>query len=116
VSPPKDKRAVGPRAQVELDVDLSTYGKYFLSKLENVSAGGAFVRTREVYPVGTDVKLRFTLPNDNATIEAAGEVIWSYNQAGRTEPNSSGMGIKFTKIQDEDRVRITRFVEESTRN
>ena len=106
-----EKRSGGTRAQVEIDVDLSTYGRYYLSKLENVSSGGAFVRTRSVHPVGTDVKLRFRLPDDTRVIEASAEVVWVYDQAGDVEPNSTGMGIRFTNITDEDQGRIANFVD-----
>ncbi|HLG20658.1 MAG TPA: TIGR02266 family protein [Bdellovibrionota bacterium] len=111
-----DKRQAGPRAKVELDIDLSTYGKYYLTKLENVSIGGAFVRTKQLHPIGTAVKMRFRLPGDGAPIEADGQVVWTYRQTGQNEPNSSGMGIKFTGIEETDRERIAKFVEHETRS
>jgi uncharacterized protein (TIGR02266 family) len=111
-----DKRQTGPRADVELDIDLSTYGKYYLSKLKNVSIGGAFVRTRELQPVGSDLKMKFRLPGDRNPIEASGKVVWTYAQAGNTEPNSSGMGIQFTKIEENARERIAQFVARERRS
>jgi len=105
-----DKRQTGVRAKVELDIDLSTYGRYYLSKLENVSIGGAFVRSRKLQPVGTSIKMRFRLPGEDKAIEADGKVVWAYKQAGSAEPNSTGMGIQFTEIEANDRERIAQFV------
>src|SRR5262245_41643615 len=111
-----EKRSTGTRAHVEIDVDLGSYQKYYLSKFENISSGGAFVRTRELHPVGTTVELRFRLPHDKAVIEAKAEVIWTYDQAGQAEPNSSGMGIKFIELDEKDRHRIANFVTQFVRD
>ncbi len=112
-----DKRAPGgTRAKVEFDVDLGSYEKYYLSKFENISSGGAFVRTRELQAVGTMVDLRFKLPNDRNLIQAKAEVIWTYNQAGQGEPNSSGMGVKFIEIEEKDRHKIANFVAQFVRD
>jgi uncharacterized protein (TIGR02266 family) len=110
VAPGTDKRKTGTRAHVELDVDLGTYGRYFLSKLENISTGGAFIRTRQLHPVGTSVRVRFRLPGDEEPIESEGKVIWIYEQPGDEEPNSSGMGVQFTQMEEENRDRIADFV------
>jgi uncharacterized protein (TIGR02266 family) len=87
-----------------------------LSKLENVSIGGAFVLTKENLPVGTDVKLKFHLTQDTDVIEAAGVVVWVYRQPDTQVPNSSGIGIRFTEILQEDRQRIADFVSEHTKH
>ncbi len=77
------------RRDVELNVNLGAYGKYYLSKLKNISTGGAFLLTRNLETVGTDVKVRFKLPEEEASIEASGKVVWTYLQEGTREPNSS---------------------------
>ncbi|HMQ10211.1 MAG TPA: TIGR02266 family protein [Oligoflexia bacterium] len=107
-------RRQSQRVKVEIDVDLGAYGEYFLSKLDNVSTGGAFVKTRKLQDVGSEVKLRFKLPGDDQLIEAEGIVIWTYNQAGPIDGNSSGMGIQFTEILQSDRDRIKTFVAQHT--
>lgn len=106
----EDRRNQGARIQVELDVDLATYGPYALSKLENVSIGGAFIKSQKLYPVGTEVKLRFKLPGDDKIIEAEGEVVWTYEQRGQSLANHSGVGVRFTQILQSDRDRIKTFI------
>jgi uncharacterized protein (TIGR02266 family) len=111
----KEKRRGGDRAKVEIDIDLATFGHYDLSKLTNVSIGGAFIRTGHVQPVGTKVGLTFRLPGDSRPIEALGEVMWVYNQPGSPRMNATGMGIRFVEIDPADRNRIGAFVDAATR-
>ena len=110
----QDQRVGGKRARVELDVDLGTYGRYFLTKMANVSTGGAFILTESLHPVGTPLNIRFRLPDDDASIEATAEVIWTYKQPGGSSPNASGMGVRFMEIRPEDEERISDFVARST--
>jgi type IV pilus assembly protein PilZ len=108
--PPGNERRSETRAPVEIDVDLATYERYYLSRLENVSIGGAFIRTSEPHPVGTEVKLRFQLPGTTSAIEAAGTVVWVYRQSGTRKPNSTGFGVRFTRIADDDRDKIAAYI------
>jgi uncharacterized protein (TIGR02266 family) len=103
------------RKDVELDVDLSTYGKYHLSRLKNISVGGVFVLARKLEAVGTEVRVKFSLPGLEGAIEASGRVAWTYSQGGTRDQNSSGMGIQFSDLKEEDRARIARFIESSSR-
>ncbi|MCB0482856.1 MAG: PilZ domain-containing protein [Flavobacteriales bacterium] len=104
----------GARVDIEIDVDLSSYGPYALSKLENVSIGGAFVKSDTLHPVGTKLKLKFKLPGDKTPIEAEGEVMWTYKQRGASLMNNSGLGVKFTQIMQSDRDRIRTFIKAMT--
>lgn len=110
----REKRVGGERARVEIDIDLATFGHYDLSKLTNVSIGGAFIRTGNVQPIGTRIGVTFRLPGDPHPIETEGEVVWIYNQPGDTPMNATGMGIKFVEIDDADRERIRVFVAQAT--
>ncbi len=110
------ERRIQKRAQVEIEIDLGTYEKYFLTKLENVSIGGAFIRTRTMYPVGTEMDLKFKLPDDHEAIDVKGEVVWTYDQPGNREPNSSGVGVKFKNIQESDRQKIALFIARQTQS
>lgn len=109
-----DRRVGGKRVEVEIDIDLATFGHYDLSKLTNVSIGGAFIRTTHTVPIGTKVGLTFRLPRDEHPIRAEGEVMWIYNQPGNPKMNATGMGIKFVAIEPSDRERIGLFVRQMT--
>lgn len=116
MAPESERREGINRADVEISVDLSTLGIYYLSRIINLSSGGAFICHPEIEPIGTILKISFTLPNDPTPIETKAQVTWSYKQAGKVKPSSTGMGIKFIEIQDDDRKKIQDFVEELAAN
>lgn len=105
------ERRENERIDLEVNVDLAILGEYELSKLVNVSTGGAFIRAQKPKPIGTLVKLKFKLPGEKNPIEATGEVTWVYNQRGATDHNFTGIGIEFTQIDEHDRAKIKNFVE-----
>lgn len=109
-----ERREGGARVTVEIDVDLGTYGPYALSRLENVSIGGAFIKSEKLYPVGTELKLKFKLPGDEKIIEADGQVVWAYTQRGTSLVNNSGLGVRFVQILQSDRDRIKAFIRQIT--
>ena len=101
------------RVKVHIEVDLESYNQYALSRLENISIGGAFISTQDLKSVGTELHNSFKLPDDSRDIKAEATDVWAYRQRGRTEANASGMGLKFTSITDEDRQRIRAFIEKN---
>lgn len=58
------------------------------------SEGGIFVHTTREYPLGTDVYLLLTLPDDPRRHPVAGKVAW-INPAGAYGARSQGIGIRF---------------------
>ena len=110
-----DKRKPGfKRASVEIDVDLSPMGPYYLSKLTNLSIGGAFIQHHQPASVGTVLTIKFALPNQDMPILASATVAWTYVQPGERMPNGTGMGIQFTHIDADDEMKIKQYVESLT--
>jgi CheY-like chemotaxis protein len=62
--------------------------------VENLSHGGAFIRSAKPRPVGSEVALRFCLPN-GAELEARAVVAFA---------NATGMGVRFTLDPEADEV------------
>jgi uncharacterized protein (TIGR02266 family) len=76
----------------------------------NVSEGGLFLITMDPYAPGTELSVKFNLPDDQKPIEAMGTVIWKRDQ--RQNPKGQpGMGVQFMNISKTDRERICKFVE-----
>jgi uncharacterized protein (TIGR02266 family) len=80
-SPPAEARPFLPHALVEYASDQELVADY----VENLSQGGAYVRTSTPYPVGTEVALQLRLPN-GAELHATATV---------TFVNDNGMGVRF---------------------
>jgi uncharacterized protein (TIGR02266 family) len=103
------------RIDTSIDVDYSTYSSYHLRKITNVSKGGLYIRTQEPPPVGTDLEVRFKLPDQKRELNLSVKVAWTYKQPETVALNSSGMGVQFNNISDEDLKTVIAFVEKQQR-
>jgi uncharacterized protein (TIGR02266 family) len=79
-----------PRARVEYATDQELAADW----IENLSHGGAFVRTASPQPVGSEVALELALP-DGAHLEAKAVVAFV---------NPKGMGVRFVLSPEQDQV------------
>jgi uncharacterized protein (TIGR02266 family) len=83
----KEQRA-HPRKPYFTNVDYATKDRFHNDFIQNISAGGVFIETRESFVVGTEISLVFALPNDRIPVKIGGTIV-------RTTPE--GIGIKFTE-------------------
>jgi ActR/RegA family two-component response regulator len=72
--------------------------------IENVSAGGMAIQAEELLEVGSECRVRFTLPGQ-AEIAAEAKIKWS-DASGRA-------GLQFTQMEQEARERLTDWIERS---
>jgi len=76
-------------------VDYSTKDRFFKDFIQDISAGGVFIETREPFTIGQQVALTFTIPNSQVPFRVSGEIARS---------TSDGIAVKFkqvTKYQEE---------------
>lgn len=100
---------LSPRAAVELDVSLGSDHNFYAGFVENLSAGGVFVATHLLRPVGEVIELSIHISDDDEVIQGTGEVRWirEYNEASDVPP---GMGVKFLSLADGAEKAIERFL------
>jgi Tfp pilus assembly protein PilZ len=68
--------------------------------VSNLSEHGVFVHSPELFPIGTEIDLRFTvLLDDPVVVAARGRVV-------RHQTDPQGMGIEFTNLAPEAILRI----------
>jgi uncharacterized protein (TIGR02266 family) len=86
------------RFSVDLDVTVGSDHNFYAGFAENLSAGGVFIATHKLKPVGSKIELSINLP-DSVTVRALGEVRWIrvFNEQSDTPP---GMGVKFLEIEE----------------
>jgi Tfp pilus assembly protein PilZ len=106
----KERRKDETRASVEIKVDLSAVGAYYLTKILNLSTTGAFICHEQIQPIGTKIHISFKLPNYRESIETEALVAWSYREGGKGK--GSGMGVKFTEIKSEDQKKIETYIKD----
>jgi len=78
----------------------------------DLSTGGAALRMNNPPPPGSAILLEVYLPGAGSSkvVRAEGVVIWVSGESGE---DASGIGIRFTKLSDEDRERIGTVVRET---
>lgn len=77
----------------------------------NLSTGGVFLEAQHVMPIGTPVKVVFTLPDEGTTVTCTGEVTWVNRPELRCQPLlPPGMGLKFVNIGDREVSAIQKFL------
>lgn len=105
-----------PRVLVDFEVDYASEENYLFAYITDISSTGIFVRTTTPEAPGTFLNLRFNPPpdpdNDDRPFELEGEVIW-WNpfRPGKPDNLHPGMGIRFARLDDEQRARIVELIQ-----
>jgi uncharacterized protein (TIGR02266 family) len=100
-TPAKVSRPRPRRVHVNLEFENIDRLTQYVS---NISRSGCFLKSREPWPVGTKLNLRFTLLADDPEIlEARGEVV-------RVSERPRGMGLRFLELPIAARKVIDRLL------
>ena len=83
----KDRRE-DPRIACTIPVDYSVEGRAFKDFIEDISAGGLFIKTQATLAKGQKITLTFLLPDRKKSVRIDGTIARS---------NATGIGVKFEK-------------------
>ncbi len=100
---PAERRA-STRVPVEMWIEDLTDGQVF-RRAANLSVGGLYLDQTIPHPVGTPVRLRFSLPDDPAPLELQGVIV------SVATGEAFGMGVKFVDLAPEMRTRLEEFTD-----
>jgi len=106
---PHDPRRATRRMPLDVDIGFESEGNFSVGFSEDISEGGLFVATYDLLPVGTRLRVNFTLP-DGHVVSVSCEVRWVREYNARTPERMPGMGVQFLELRDEDRAAVERFV------
>ncbi len=84
---------------------------YYYSR--DLSVGGIFLETQEPFPVGTEVKLEFPLPEVSDRLIVKGKVVRVVEHAEEGPGPYPGMGVEFVEMNEEANAQIADFVTRS---
>jgi Tfp pilus assembly protein PilZ len=80
--------------RVTINKEFESFDAFVHEYVTNLSRSGAFVRSTQPLPVGTEVNLKFTVIMDEVEhIEGIGKVV-------RVETDPPGMGVVFTSLSE----------------
>jgi hypothetical protein len=101
----KQPRVQVPRAErVRVNEEFAPVAAFINEWVSDVSLSGAFIRSKDPLPVGTRVKLKFSLIMDELhVIEGAAEVV-------RTSAQPRGMAVEFRGLRGDGEYLISRAV------
>ena len=97
------------RFVVDLQVDVLSEHNLYAGLAENLSAGGLFIATHQLQPVGSRIELSLRMPDSEEAFQIVGEVRWVrlYNEHSDTSP---GFGVRFSELPPGSAEAINRFL------
>ena len=99
------------RAPVRFVIDYETSDQFFTDVALNLSLGGIFVQTPALLPVGTRLRIHFSVPDHDGTIDGWGTVAHLHEEDSPDDPR--GMGIALDPLDDGARSIIDDLVSKS---
>lgn len=109
---PKEHREHS-RLPYRLRVDYKTVDEFVIDYTENISRGGAFIRTRRPLPPGTRLQLEIIVAGVPVLLKMRGRVAWVNPPTGtKHRPDlPTGMGVKFIFPDESTRLMMEALVE-----
>jgi uncharacterized protein (TIGR02266 family) len=102
------------RRPVELPITVSDAANRVVAVIQfstqDLSSGGAFVRSHLLFEIGEVLSLQFALP-DGRQIKAKGKVVRVARDTG--DDVVPGMGIEFVDLADADRASLRELVRDA---
>src|SRR5256885_12725079 len=90
--------------RVTINKEFGSLEAFIEEYVANISQTGAFVKTSDPPPVGTEIDLKFTvIMDDIETIEGVGKVV-------RVQDDPPGMGVVFTRISRHSQQLLERLL------
>ena len=100
-------RRAALRHELTQEVSIESRHKSYRGVTHDVSAGGFFVATSELRPIGDCIRLRFTLPGSPESFDAMAEVRWLRRK--ETVEGVVGMGLQFIQMSTNTKVAVKAF-------
>jgi uncharacterized protein (TIGR02266 family) len=98
------RRSVLRPKRVDINVEFDSIDRFINEYVSNISKSGAFIRTRDPWPVGTRLRLRFTImAEDPEILEGVGEVV-------RVSDRPRGMGVAFVELTEHSHQLIAKLL------
>jgi uncharacterized protein (TIGR02266 family) len=94
------------RHTVEIEVGISSESNFYVGFTENLSAGGVFVATYALKPLGAQLEVVLAFPSGDE-MRVAGVVRWLREA---TPDGWPGMGVQFESLSPADDVKIRKFL------
>jgi type IV pilus assembly protein PilZ len=107
--PPSERRIHERYEADSIAVDYASGETFLFAYLQNISEMGIFIRTDSPLTIGTELRLRFHVDDDDP-LTLDGDVVWvnPYRESG--DNLNPGMGVRFKNLTPERREQVVAIV------
>ena len=99
-------RRKNPRIPKVLSLSFKSSSGFVKAFSGDLSAGGMFIKTNTPLAKEESFVLKLRLPNDSKILKIGCKVAWTRKETDNPAKHPLGMGIKFTKIDQSDHIRL----------
>ena len=111
--PVQDDTRKFPRVPVNITVEYRIDSRWHQAYSSTLGSNGLFIRTVNPPEKGSQIVVKFAIPERGYSVQVSGTVVWSNEyEAGGKKTALPGMGVKFEGIVDDDRQEIESFIQE----
>ncbi len=103
------ERRVHERYDAELSVDWACGENFLFSYITNISEMGIFIRSDAPPPIGTLLRLRFSIDGEEP-LALDGMVVWINPVRPSGDNLNPGMGVRFSELSPDQRERVVDLV------
>ena len=103
------ERRHSKRLPYEVEVTLDSDHNFYTGFVQNVSAGGVFIATNDMLPLGSVCEFVLTLNPGFRKVTMKGVVRW-VREVDDAHGIASGMGIEFVDLNDEAEGIMNQFI------
>ncbi len=104
----RDSLRVSEQLEVDFVLDAKGPHNFFNGFTQDISKGGIFIATHQIYPIGTEMRLSFKLGSKTITTDAV--VRWVKKPENVSEDIDPGMGLQFINLEKADQELIDEFI------
>src|SRR4051812_43131044 len=110
-APTSASASAAERPELRYRFECETIDEFGALYAPDISRGGIFIRSHQVLPLASAVKVELLLADETPFISAEGLVFWTRapSEAGTTQ-GEPGMGIRFTRMSQDSHRNLTRIL------
>jgi uncharacterized protein (TIGR02266 family) len=100
-----------PRESLVVEIGLLAQQQFYTGFTQDISAGGLFLATTQLLPIGERIRVLFRLPQRDNDFQPLCEVRWHRTPRSSGDPAvTTGMGLRFVDLTPEEEHAINQFI------
>jgi uncharacterized protein (TIGR02266 family) len=93
-----------------LEVDQKSDHNFYMGFTDNISEGGVFIATEQLFEMGATLRFELKLPQMSAPEQVEGVVRWVRSATHPSPDVPNGVGVQFTRLSPTLKRAIEEFI------